>query len=170
MSIPKQKKNQKNHQVAGVGLTLYLSAQHRYLRIREKMRSYYIRCFRSSSNEARSSSNNSNTEESKPSNGLRALSSSSVFSAANGGEKIELSASGASINILASSKSLITSTLHASQIVLPPGFQTLPSKSVSAEFYYILKGYGSFSAASGDTAFKDTKVSVGDVVLVNPLK
>ena len=133
------------------------------------MRSYYIRCFRSSSNEARSS-NNSNTEESKPSNELRALSSSSVFSAANGGEKIELSASGASINILASSKSLITSTLHASQIVLPPGFQTLPSKSVSAEFYYILKGYGSFSAASGDTACKDTKVSVGDVVLVNPLR
>jgi hypothetical protein len=160
----------KIHQVAGVGLTLYLSAQYRYIRIREKLRSYYIRCFsRSSSNEA-TSSNNSNIEESKPSNGLRALSSSSVFSAANGGEKIELSASGASMSILASPKSLITSTLHASQIVLPPGFQTLPSKSDSAEFYYIIKGYGNFSTASGDTACKHTKVSVGDVVLVNPLR
>jgi mannose-6-phosphate isomerase-like protein (cupin superfamily) len=74
------------------------------------------------------------------------------------------------LTTLTSTNSWIPSELNISQIVLPPGFQTVPALSDSSEFYYILKGYGCFTNTSSDeNAAKVTNVSSGDVVLVNPL-
>jgi mannose-6-phosphate isomerase-like protein (cupin superfamily) len=160
--------------VAGVGLTLYLSAQYRYLRIRDKMRVYYLRWFfgplSSTTPTVSNNDDDRSTGEWNPSKGHPIISSSSVFSAANGGHRVELSAPGASLTTLTSTESWIPSAVNISQIVLPPGFQTLHTLSNRAEFYYIVKGYGCFTSTTSDeTAAKVTNVSSGDVVLVNPL-
>lgn len=157
--------------MAGVGLTLYFSAQYRYVRIREKMRNYYLRWFFFPSTSINPPvSTNDTDRESKSKKEYPVLSSSSVFSAANGGRKIELSASGASVTTLTSTESLISSALNVSQIVVPPGFQTVPALSDRTEFYYILKGYGCFTdTASDETVAKVSNISSGDVVLVKPL-
>lgn len=149
---------------------MYFSTQYRYVRIREKMRNYYLRWFFGPSTSINLPvSTNDINRESKPRKGNPVLSSSSVFSAANGGHRVELSVPGASVTTLTSTESLISSALNVSQIVLPPGFQTVPALSDRTEFYYILKGYGCFTdTASNETVAKVTNISSGDVVLVNP--
>ena len=126
------------------------------------MRASYLSWLKGTSASSKASNDGA---EGTDTSGNEVPSSICCFPAADGGEEVDLGISRASMRILASPNSLISSTLHASQFTLPPGSRTRPREAKGAEFYYVLQGCGIFTTNGEEQSRTVTK---GDVLLVNP--